>query len=119
MAVAPQGVRRMGPGDRGAADLRAAVLAGGRGAGRRTARRADRGPARVRRGYIERLAVRRDQRNRGLARLLLRTSFRAFHERGLRSATLWTHSNTGALALYERVGMRVRRSSTVYALDLT
>lgn len=69
-------------------------------------------------GYIERLAVRRDQRNRGLARILLRTAFRSFHDRGLRSATLWTHSNTGALALYERVGMTVRRSSTVYALDL-
>lgn len=65
-------------------------------------------------GYIERVAVRRDHRNRGLARLLLRHAFRGFHQRGCRSCTLWTHSDTGALSLYERVGMTVRRSSTVY-----
>lgn len=65
-------------------------------------------------GYVESVAVRRDQRNRGLARLLLRTAFRAAYRRGLRSCALWTHSQTGALSLYERVGMAVRRSSTVY-----
>jgi mycothiol synthase len=65
-------------------------------------------------GYIERVAVRRDHRNRGLARLLLRHAFRGFHHQGRRSCTLWTHSDTGALSLYERVGMTVCRSSTVY-----
>ncbi|MGZ6751959.1 MAG: GNAT family N-acetyltransferase [Nocardioides sp.] len=70
-------------------------------------------------GYVERVAVRRDQRGQGLARLLLRRAFLGFHVRGLPSATLWTHSGTGALALYERVGMDVRRASTVYAKDLT
>jgi mycothiol synthase len=69
-------------------------------------------------GYLEQVAVRRDQRNRGLARALLRWSFRAFHRHGLRSCTLWTHSLTGALALYERVGMTVRRSSTVFSKPL-
>ena len=69
-------------------------------------------------GYIERVAVRRDQRNRGIARLLLRWAFRAFFGHGQRVCTLWTHSNTGALSLYERVGMTVRRSSTVYSKPL-
>jgi ribosomal protein S18 acetylase RimI-like enzyme len=65
-------------------------------------------------GYVERVAVRRDHRNRGVARLLLRHAFRDFHRRGRRGCTLWTHSDTGARALYERVGMTVRRSATVY-----
>ncbi|WP_344446965.1 GNAT family N-acetyltransferase [Kitasatospora nipponensis] len=69
-------------------------------------------------GYVERVAVRRDHRNRGIARLLLRESFRAFHRQGQRTCTLWTHSETGALSLYERVGMTVRRSSTVYSRAL-
>ncbi|MGM0348703.1 GNAT family N-acetyltransferase [Streptomyces sp. Adlamb9] len=69
-------------------------------------------------GYVERVAVRRDQRNRGIARLLLREAFRAFYLQGKRSCVLWTHSDTGALALYERIGMTVRRSSTVYGKAL-
>ncbi|GAA2332619.1 hypothetical protein GCM10010431_64460 [Streptomyces kunmingensis] len=44
--------------------------------------------------------------------------FRAFHRAGRRSCTLWTHSDTGALDLYLRVGMTVRRSSTVFRKDL-
>ncbi|MEU6392376.1 GNAT family N-acetyltransferase [Streptomyces sp. NPDC046939] len=70
-------------------------------------------------GYLEQVAVRRDQRGRGIARLLLRHTFRAFHRTGQRSCTLWTHSDTGALDLYLRVGMTVRHSSTVYRKDLT
>lgn len=69
-------------------------------------------------GYIERVAVRRDHRGRGIARLLLRRAFGGFHRRGRRACTLWTHSDTGALSLYERVGMSVRRSSTVYRKEL-
>lgn len=69
-------------------------------------------------GYIEQLAVRRDHRNLGIARLLLRHSFRAFHQRGRRTCTLGTHSDTGALTLYLRVGMRVRHSATVYRKSL-
>lgn len=69
-------------------------------------------------GYIERVAVRADQRGRGIARLLLRHSFAAFAARGLTACTLWTHSETGALSLYERVGMNVRRSATVHTRDL-
>ncbi|GIG68304.1 GNAT family N-acetyltransferase [Phytomonospora endophytica] len=69
-------------------------------------------------GYIERVAVRRDHRGRGVASLLLRHAFEGFHRRGRGACTLWTHSDTGALALYERVGMSVRRSSTVHRKDL-
>ncbi|MFH9013356.1 GNAT family N-acetyltransferase [Streptomyces sp. NPDC017943] len=70
-------------------------------------------------GYIDRVAVRRDHRGRGLARVLLRESFRAMHRRGARSCVLWTHSAAGALPLYEHLGMTVRRSSTVYGVHLT
>ncbi|MFF4398701.1 GNAT family N-acetyltransferase [Streptomyces sp. NPDC001480] len=70
-------------------------------------------------GYVERVAVRRDQRHRGIARMLLRETFRAFYRQGKRDCTLWTHSDTGALSLYERIGMTVRRSSTVYCKALT
>ncbi|MFJ9833396.1 GNAT family N-acetyltransferase [Streptomyces sp. NPDC101169] len=69
-------------------------------------------------GYLEQVAVRRDHRGRGIARLLLRHTFRAFHRTGLRCCTLWTHSDTGALDLYHRVGMTVRHSSTVMSKDL-
>ncbi|OLZ74847.1 GNAT family N-acetyltransferase [Streptomyces sp. IMTB 2501] len=69
-------------------------------------------------GYVERVAVRRDHRDRGIARTLLSEAFRAFHRRGRPVCTLWTHSGTGALPLYERLGMAVRRSSTVYCRAL-
>ncbi|MGW1208081.1 GNAT family N-acetyltransferase [Streptomyces sp. NPDC002499] len=70
-------------------------------------------------GYVERVAVRGDHRNRGIARMLLRETFRAFYLQGKRTCTLWTHSDTGALSLYERIGMTVQRSSTVYSKTLT
>ncbi|MFF8592184.1 GNAT family N-acetyltransferase [Streptomyces sp. NPDC015220] len=69
-------------------------------------------------GYVEQVAVRRDHRHRGIARLLLRHSFRAFHRQGRRTCVLGTHSDTGALDLYLRVGMGVRHSSTVYRKSL-
>lgn len=69
-------------------------------------------------GYVERVAVRHDHRHRGIARTLLQEAFRTFHQQGKRSCTLWTHSDTGALSLYERIGMSVRRSSTVYCKAL-
>ncbi|MFC4035515.1 GNAT family N-acetyltransferase [Streptomyces polygonati] len=69
-------------------------------------------------GLIDQLAVRLDHRNRGIAHLLLDESFRAFHRRGHRTCTLWTHSETGALSLYERMGMTVRRSSVVLGKNL-
>ncbi|GHE06191.1 hypothetical protein GCM10010339_45330 [Streptomyces alanosinicus] len=69
-------------------------------------------------GYVERVAVRRDHRGRGIARTLLWQAFRTFHRRGRSACTLWTHSGTGAFALYEHLGMTVRRSSTVYCKAL-
>ena len=72
----------------------------------------------TREGYIEQVAVRRDHRNKGIARLLLRHAFRAFYRQGRRTCTLGTHSDTGALTLYLRVGMNVRHSSTVYRKSL-
>ncbi|GAA2672961.1 GNAT family N-acetyltransferase [Streptomyces lunalinharesii] len=69
-------------------------------------------------GYVEQVAVHADHRNRGIARLLLHHAFRAFHRHGRRRCTLWTHSDTGALALYLRVGMTVARSSTVFRKGL-
>ncbi|MFJ6431242.1 GNAT family N-acetyltransferase [Streptomyces sp. NPDC091416] len=69
-------------------------------------------------GYVEQVAVRVDHRGRGLARLLLCHTFRAFHRAGRSSCVLWTHSDTGALDLYLRVGMTVRHSSTVLRREL-
>ncbi|ADB32760.1 GCN5-related N-acetyltransferase [Kribbella flavida DSM 17836] len=65
-------------------------------------------------GYVEQVAVRKDQRGRGLARALLAIAARGFRAQGKHNLTLWTHSDTGALAMYERLGMSVRRSTTVY-----
>ena len=65
-------------------------------------------------GYIEQVAVRRDHRDRGIARLLLRHAFRAYYRQGRRACTLVTHPETGALNLYLRLGMAVRHSSTVF-----
>ena len=56
--------------------------------------------------FIARLATRRDQRGRGLAQALLVDSFRAGAEHGSPRAELSTDSRTGALGLYEKVGMR-------------
>jgi mycothiol synthase len=57
--------------------------------------------------FISRLAVRRDERHRGLAQALLVDSFARGREHGAVRSALSTDSRTGALALYEKVGMRV------------
>ncbi|HZD78628.1 MAG TPA: GNAT family N-acetyltransferase [Actinomycetota bacterium] len=69
-------------------------------------------------GWIEQLAVRASHRHRGIGRALLRHAFRATWERGERMAGLATNSKTGALGLYQDVGMRVRRSYTHWAKTL-
>jgi mycothiol synthase len=66
-------------------------------------------------GFVEVLAVRPPWRRRGLGEALLREAFAAFAERGKRSAGLGVdaENTTGAVSLYERVGMHVvRRSDT-------
>jgi ribosomal protein S18 acetylase RimI-like enzyme len=57
--------------------------------------------------FISRLAVRRDRRGLGLARALLADSFAVAREHGAKRSQLSTDSRTGALGLYERVGMVV------------
>jgi mycothiol synthase len=63
-------------------------------------------------GWVQQLAVNRDYRGRGLGRALLHESFRRFKAMGWDRAGLSTDSRTGALALYEHVGMHVDRSFT-------
>jgi GNAT superfamily N-acetyltransferase len=55
--------------------------------------------------YVDRLATRADQRHRGLAQALLADSFAAGREHGAGIFELNTDSRTGALGLYEKVGM--------------
>lgn len=57
--------------------------------------------------FISRLAVRRDQRNRGLAQALMVDTFAQARAHGAVTSALSTDSRTGALGLYEKVGMRV------------
>jgi mycothiol synthase len=69
-------------------------------------------------GWIEQVATRATHRGRGIAQALLRTAFVAFAERGYRVAGVSTDSRTGALGLYEKVGMRVVRQYTRYRKEL-
>ena len=69
-------------------------------------------------GWIHQLATQATHRHRGIARALLRTAFRTFAERGKRHCGLSTDSRTGALTLYEHVGMSVRSSYTRYTKPL-
>jgi mycothiol synthase len=57
--------------------------------------------------FVSRLAVRRDQRHRGLAQALLVDAYARGREHGAPTGGLSTDSRTGALGLYEKVGMRV------------
>jgi mycothiol synthase len=69
-------------------------------------------------GWVHQLAVAREHRNLGLGRALLYRAFELFHERGRASVGLSTDSRTGALGLYEHVGMGVVRSYTHHARRL-
>jgi len=69
-------------------------------------------------GWIHQLATRANHRHRGIARALLHAAFRAFYEHGKLQTGLSTDSRTGALTLYERVGMSVRSSYTRYTRQL-
>jgi mycothiol synthase len=63
-------------------------------------------------GHVERVAVDREYRRRGIGQALLRQAFADFTRSGKRTCVLFTHSRTGALALYEKAGMTVTMSST-------
>ena len=68
-------------------------------------------------GYVSRLAVRRDQRHRGLARALLVDSFEQARAHDAPRSELSTDSRTGALSLYEKVGMEVTSTWRHWAID--
>lgn len=69
-------------------------------------------------GYVDQLATRKDHRGRGLARALLVDAFAAARVRGATRCELSTDSRTGALPLYEHVGMTVVRSYQHWMTDL-
>lgn len=58
-------------------------------------------------GFVNKIATRRDQRGRGLAQAMLVDAFAAARAHGATRGGLSTDSRTGALGLYEKVGMRV------------
>ncbi len=65
-------------------------------------------------GWIQQLATKATHRHRGIARALLHRAFELYRDRGKAVAELNTDSRTGALALYEKIGMTVRSSYTNY-----
>lgn len=71
-------------------------------------------------GWIGNLGVRRPWRRRGLATALLLHSFRDFRERGATRVGLGVdgENTTGAVRLYEKVGMRVARRNDTYEKKL-
>lgn len=69
-------------------------------------------------GYVDKVAVRADHRGRGVARALLADAFAQTRGRGAARCELATDTRTGALGLYERVGMEVTQTWVNRALDL-
>jgi mycothiol synthase len=58
-------------------------------------------------GYVNKLATRADQRGRGIAQAMLVDAFAVARAHGATRSGLATDSRTGALGLYEKVGMVV------------
>ncbi|HEU4355318.1 MAG TPA: GNAT family N-acetyltransferase [Actinomycetota bacterium] len=69
-------------------------------------------------GWVQQLATKATHRHRGIARALLHTAFGSAYANGKRACGLSTNSRTGALSLYEKVGMHVRRSYTRWSKPL-
>lgn len=71
-------------------------------------------------GWVASLAVRRPWRKHGLGLALLLYSFQEFYRRGIPRAGLGVDSEnlTGALRLYEKAGMHVRRKNNTYEYEL-
>lgn len=72
-------------------------------------------------GWVRQLGVRRPWRRRGLGTALLLASFGLFWERGTPAVGLGVdgENTTGAVQLYERVGMRVVHRFDTYEKELT
>jgi mycothiol synthase len=70
-------------------------------------------------GYVAQLAVRHDQRGRGLGLALLRHGFGELYRRGVHEVYLHVDSQnrTGATRLYERAGMRVQHQYDHWVRD--
>jgi GNAT superfamily N-acetyltransferase len=68
--------------------------------------------------FVEKLAVRKDRRGLGLGRALLAESFDRARAHGAKRSELSTDSRTGALDLYQRVGMEVTSVWVNRAIDL-
>jgi mycothiol synthase len=69
-------------------------------------------------GFVEKLAVRKDLRGLGLGQALLADAFRQARAHGASRSELSTDSRTGALGLYEKVGMEVTSVWVNRAIDL-
>jgi mycothiol synthase len=65
-------------------------------------------------GWIQQVAVAATHRHLGIARALLQRAFAMSWDRGDRACGPSTDSRTGALGLYEKIGMNVIRSYTNY-----
>jgi ribosomal protein S18 acetylase RimI-like enzyme len=78
------------------------------------------GIAHTDRAWVGELGVLRSHRGRGIATALLRSSFAAFARRGFRRVRLNVDADspTGAVALYERVGMRAASSYDLWELTI-
>jgi len=69
-------------------------------------------------GYVHKVATRADQRGRGIGQALLVDAFAAARAHGAIGFALATDSRTGALGLYEKVGMQVASTWLNRAVDL-
>ncbi|WP_036507478.1 GNAT family N-acetyltransferase [Nocardioides sp. URHA0020] len=69
-------------------------------------------------GYVDRLATRKDQRGKGIAQAMLVDAFAVARSHGATTSGLSTDSRTGALGLYEKVGMTVSQTWVNRAIDL-
>ena len=69
-------------------------------------------------GYVDRLATRKDQRGKGIAQAMLVDAFAAARVHGATTSGLNTDSRTGALGLYEKVGMVVTQTWVNRAIEL-
>jgi mycothiol synthase len=74
----------------------------------------------VRRGWLDRVSVRRPWRGRGVAKALCAASLRVLRERGIDEAWLGVDGSnpTGALGLYEGLGFQVARRWQAYGRPL-
>ncbi len=69
-------------------------------------------------GWVQQLAVAREHQGKRIGTALLGESFRRFRDAGRTECGLSTDSRTGALGLYEHLGMHVRSSYTRYTKAL-